>query len=73
VAATPVRQGFRPNPRRPSSIAWVGRADRGEGVEDEGAARLGGGVVAPPPDLEVARRWTRSRPEPARPGAGPDG
>jgi hypothetical protein len=31
----------------------------------------GWGVIAPPPDLEVARRWTRSRPEPARPGARP--
>src|SRR5664280_171012 len=33
----------------------------------------GGDVLAPPPDLEVARRRTRSRPEPARPGARPGG
>ena len=33
----------------------------------------GGGLRAPPPDLEVARRRTRSRPEPARPGARPGG
>jgi hypothetical protein len=33
----------------------------------------GGGVLAPPPDLEGARRWTRSRPEPARRGARPGG
>ena len=33
----------------------------------------GWGVVAPPPDLDGARRRTRSRPEPARPGARPGG
>jgi hypothetical protein len=33
----------------------------------------GRGVLAPPLDLEVTRRRTRSRPEPARPGARPGG
>jgi hypothetical protein len=33
----------------------------------------GRGVVATPPDLEVARRRTRSRPEPALAGARPGG
>src|SRR5450759_1978498 len=33
----------------------------------------GRGVLAPPPDLEVARRRIRSRPEPAPPGARPGG
>src|SRR5664280_1052685 len=33
----------------------------------------GWGVLAPPPDLDGARRRTRPRPEPARPGTRPGG
>jgi hypothetical protein len=45
------------------------RADTTESV----TGSSGRGVLAPPPDLEIARRWIWSRPEPALPGARPGG
>jgi len=59
-------------------VSHGGAADGGGGgLRADTAASVtgssGGGVLVPPPDREVARRRTRSRPEPARPGARPGG
>jgi len=60
---------------RVGSVSHGAAADGGPELRADTPASVtgssGGGLLAPPPDLDGARRWTRSRPEPARPGARP--